>query len=262
MTSDEYLLDNRAAEAGSRFDSLAALFDPVTFRHLDALGVGPGWRCWEVGAGGPSVPSWLAGRVGTTGRVLATDIDVAWLAADHGYEVRSHDVAADEPPAEWFDLVHARLVLVHVPDRVEALRRMVRAVRPGGWVVIEDFDVDFQACSMPDASCDQHYLSNRLRAGFLTLLGQRGVDFEFGRKLPRLLRNAGLVDIGADGYFPLALPATGQLEAANIEQVRAGLSGMNLATDDELDAYLDALRQGTLDVATPPLISAWGRVPA
>ena len=37
---------------------------------------------------------------------------------------------------------------------------------------------------------------------------------------------------------------------------------MRLATDAELDAYLDALRGGTLDVATPPLISAWGRVPA
>jgi hypothetical protein len=134
-------------------------------------------------------------------------------------------------------------------------------VRPGGWVVIEDFDVDFQASAMPDAASDLHYLSNRLRAGFLTLLGQRGVDFELGRKLPRLLRAAGLVDVAADGYFPLALPATGLLEAANIDQVRAGLDGMRLATADETDGYLAALRTGTLDIATPPLISAWGRVP-
>ena len=34
-----YLFDNRASEAGQRFDSLSALFNPVTFRHLDALGI-------------------------------------------------------------------------------------------------------------------------------------------------------------------------------------------------------------------------------
>jgi SAM-dependent methyltransferase len=241
MTSEDYWLENRA-ETPKRSEWLATLFDEGTFRHLDALGVGPGWRCWEVDAGGPSVPAWLAERVGTTGRVLATDID--------------------DPPVESVDLVHARLVLEHVRDRAEAVRRMVRAVRPGGWVVIEDFDVDFQASSMPDASSDHHYLSNRIRAGFLTLLGERGIDFELGRKLPRLLRDAGLVEVAADGYFPLALRASAFLEAAHIEQVRAGLAGMRLASDEELDGYLDALRRGTLDVATPPLISAWGRVPA
>ncbi|WP_243420650.1 hypothetical protein [Micromonospora globispora] len=65
-----YLLDNQQTEAGTRFGALAALFDPSTFRHIDALGIAGGWRCWEVGAGGPSVPSWLAARVGTAGHVV------------------------------------------------------------------------------------------------------------------------------------------------------------------------------------------------
>ena len=77
---DGYLLDNRQAEAGERFDALSVIFDPSTFRHIDDLGIGPGWRCWEVGAGGPSVPGWLASRAGPAGRVLATDIDVSWAA--------------------------------------------------------------------------------------------------------------------------------------------------------------------------------------
>ena len=75
--SDGYLLDNRQPEAGERFDAFAALFDPTTFRHLDGLGIGPGWRCWEAGAGGASVVSWLAKKVGPTGKVLATDIDTS-----------------------------------------------------------------------------------------------------------------------------------------------------------------------------------------
>src|SRR4051794_3210525 len=63
----EYLLSNRQVEAGTRFEAIAELFDPWTFRHLDDLGVTSGWRVWEVGAGAPPVPSWLAERVGETG---------------------------------------------------------------------------------------------------------------------------------------------------------------------------------------------------
>jgi hypothetical protein len=74
-----YLLANAAAEAGERFAALAATFDPITFGHLDARGIGPGWTGWEVGAGGPTVPAWMAARVGATDRVVATDIDTSWL---------------------------------------------------------------------------------------------------------------------------------------------------------------------------------------
>jgi ubiquinone/menaquinone biosynthesis C-methylase UbiE len=144
--NDGYLLDNQNVEAGIRFDALAELFAPWTFRHIEDLGIGEGWRCWEVGAGGPSVPRWLADRVGGEGRVLATDIDVSWArqAAGPVVEIRRHDVARDEPPAETFDLVHARLVLVHLVDREKALRSMIEALRPGGTLLIEDADPALQ----------------------------------------------------------------------------------------------------------------------
>jgi SAM-dependent methyltransferase len=153
MNADSYLLDNRALDARSRFEALSALFDWVTVRHVDGIGVSAGWRCWEVGAGGPGVPRLLAERVCAAGHVLATDLDVGWMGTDlpGNVEVRRHDVATDEPPDRGFDLVHTRLVLVHVPQRDEALRRMVAALRPGGWLLIEDFDVNLQhlRASMP-----------------------------------------------------------------------------------------------------------------
>ena len=121
-----YLLDNQQSQAVIRFGALGELFDPVTFRHVDRLGIGAGMRCWEVGAGGPSVPAGLARRVGPSGFVLATDIDPSWTAPEEDagagtVEVLRHDVAADPPPSGGFDLVHARLVLVHVADREEAI---------------------------------------------------------------------------------------------------------------------------------------------
>jgi SAM-dependent methyltransferase len=261
-SSGEYLLDNRAGDAGQRFAALSALFDPVTFRHVTALGIAPGWRCWEVGAGGPSVPSWLADRIAPDGHVVATDIEPSGITAPDGarIEVRRHDVAHDEPPEDGFDLVHARLVLVHVPDRDEAIRRMAASLRPGGHLLIEDFDVALQPLACPAAYGPDQELANRIRAGFVALLAQRGVDLEYGRKLPRLLRALGLADVAADAYFPVALAAGAALDAANVTQVRDGLMAQGHATDEEIEGHLAALtEEGRLDVAVPPLVSAWGR---
>jgi SAM-dependent methyltransferase len=263
MSSEEYLLDNARREAGARFGALAELFDPVTFRHIDALGIEPGWRCWEVGAGGPSVPLWLSDRVGAAGEVVATDVDPRWIEIGDGggVTVRRHDVAGDYPPGSGFDLVHARLVLVHVPDRDEALRRMAAALRPGGVLLLEDFDSDLQPLACPHATGPQQALANRIRSGFLALLSLRGVDAGYGRTLPARLRAAGLRDVAADAYFPVALAAAAALDAANVRQVRSDLVAHRHAGEDEIDAHLAALADGGLDIAVPPLISAWGRRP-
>jgi SAM-dependent methyltransferase len=261
MSTDSYLLDNSAPTAGTRFDALSALFDGVTMRHVDGIGVAAGWQCWEVGAGGPGVPRQLAERVGPTGYVLATDLDVGWMSTNlpGNVEVRRHDVATDEPPGPGFDLVHARLVLVHVPQRDEALRRMVAALRPGGWLLIEDFDVSLQPLACVEARGESEHRANRVRAGFIELLAQRGVDLAYGRALPRLLRAAGLTDVAADAFAPVTLPAAAALEIANVRQVEAALTSQARTTAEEVDAHLRAVAAGQLDIATPPLVSAWGR---
>ncbi|MFK0264446.1 methyltransferase domain-containing protein [Streptomyces angustmyceticus] len=258
-----YLLDNRQIEAGTRFEALSALFDASTFRHFETVGIDKGWRCWEVGAGGPTVPAWLAERVGPGGRVLATDIDVSWTgtAGTAGVEVLRHDVALDAPPDGPFDLIHARLVLVHVADRDAALRSMIRALRPGGRLLIEDADPALQPLICPDECGPEQELANRLRRGFRRLLEQRGADLSYGRKLPRLLRAVGLVDVEADAYFPVTSPACAVLEAATVLQVRDKLIAEGLATDEEIERHLAAVASGRLDLATSPMISAWGRRP-
>ncbi|WP_433246643.1 class I SAM-dependent methyltransferase [Actinomadura nitritigenes] len=264
MTDDRgYLLDNRRTEAGTRFEAISELCDPWTFRHLDELGAGPGMRCWEVGAGGPSVPAWLGARAGEQGRVLATDIDVSWTrpAAGGPVEVRRHDLVEDAPPAETFDLVHARLVLVHLADRERALRTLVDALRPGGALLIEDADPALQPLACPDERGPEERLANKVRNGFRALLAGRGADLAYGRTLPRLLREAGLADVRADAFFPVTSPACGVLEAATIRQLRDQLIAAGHATTEEIDRLLDAVDAGRLDITIAPLISAWGRKP-
>jgi SAM-dependent methyltransferase len=261
VAEDGYLLDNSAAPAEARLAALAELFDPWTFRHMEDRGLTTGWRCWEVGAGGPSVARGLAERVGVSGRVLATDIDVSWAAGaeSDAVEVRRHDVGADDPPDELFDLIHARLVLVHVVQRDEALASMVRCLAPGGWLLVEDADPALQPLGCLEELGPAEALANKLRVGFRVLLAERGVDLAYGRSLPRRLREAGLSQVGADAYFPITFPASSVLEITTMRSIGQSLVEHGLASSEEIARHLDHVLSGRLDLATSPLVSAWGQ---
>jgi SAM-dependent methyltransferase len=260
---ERYLLSNDAPEAMDRFTAFTTLFDPATFRHLDGLGLAPGWRCWEVGAGGTSVVDHLSERVGPAGHVLATDINLSWAAGAiaSNVEVLEHDVATGPPQGAPFDLVHARLVLVHVPERDEALATMAAALRPGGVLLVEDADPALQPLSCLEEIGPPQELANRIRRGFRALLAERGVDLAYGRTLPRRLRAVGLVQVAAVAAFPVSDPACNHLETATINLIRDQLLDHGIATEDEIAQHLANVAAGILDLAQPPMISCWGRRP-
>lgn len=134
-------LENAWSDERRRLAAAEEMFDPATFRHLDTIGIAAGMRCLEIGGGAGSVGRFMTGRVGPTGRVLITDLDTRHIEGCEGpnAEVRVHDICAD-PLEEGFDVIHARLVLEHLPARFAVLDKLVTALRPGGWLLIEDLD--------------------------------------------------------------------------------------------------------------------------
>lgn len=152
MAENRYVFDNAVtAETGMRFSGLEVTYDPATIRYLTGVGVADGWACWEIGAGGGSIANWLATRVGPAGSVLATDIDPRFIPASElgQLAVVRHDVTTDAVPAARYDLIHARLLLSHLPQRGDVMHRLVRGLRPGGWLVIEDFSGAFERGTEP-----------------------------------------------------------------------------------------------------------------
>lgn len=127
-----------------RLDLLEQLFDPGSRRRRELAR--PGWRCLEIGAGRGSMAVWLAERVGRAGQLVATDIDCRYLERLDlpNLQVVRHNIV-DDPvdvlgPGS-FDLVCARLVLFWLAGRQqEAVRQMVRCLRPGGWLIDEEGD--------------------------------------------------------------------------------------------------------------------------
>ena len=263
MTRTEYALGNVDPQAERRFDELEALFDAATLQYLTALGIAPGWSCWEVGAGSGSIAHWLADTVGPTGSVLATDLDLRWLREEHPpwLIARAHDVVSDEAPHEAFDLVHARLVLVHLRQREQVLATLVRCLRPGGWILIEDFDHAFLDATVPVTA--QEASVRRIHRGFRDLLIQRGADLTYARGLPDLLRAHGLRDVAGEGRmtFAAGASAAARLLEVNLQQVGDAMVHGNLCTRQELKTALELLHDPDHGFAMPLLISAWGRQP-
>src|SRR5688572_3424856 len=137
-----YACDNSWREARRRLALLEDALDQATFGRLKALGTAEGWYCLEVGAGGGSVCQWLCAQVGSEGHVLATDLDLRFLVplTQPNLTVQHHNILSDELPEASFDLIHTRWVLMHLAQRDQVLPRLVAALKPGGWLVLEEPD--------------------------------------------------------------------------------------------------------------------------
>jgi SAM-dependent methyltransferase len=260
MPEPEYLLTNAREETLVRFDGLAETFDPVTVGHLARIGVEAGARCLEVGAGGGSVAVWLANEVGPGGRVVATDLDISRFRTHDldQLDVRRHDLVTDELPDGPFDLVHERLVLQHVPARLQVLDRLVGALAPGGWILLEDFDT--AEVRGTDREGPHHELILRVAIAFNGLLKARGGASSFAANARRELARRGLVDIGSSGYVTFANGGTGfaRVIAANTRQVHDELIAAGLSAA-ELTEFLAAIDDPDTIVGSSVLISTWGR---
>jgi len=257
-----YLLDNGASEAPARFALLSALFDPGTIRHLEACGVGRGWHCLEVGGGGGSIASWLADRVGPTGRVLATDIDPRFLEPLNlpNLEVHRHDIGTDPLPEAAFDLVHARLVLMHVAERETALARMISALKPGGWLVDEEYD---SSSMPPDPAVSPGEVLMQTQVAMLRLLQDGGVDRLYGRRLFGRLRAHGLVSVGGEArafIWQHGSPGA-SLVRATYELLRDAMVSGNYITSQQFEDDIARLDDPDFLMPSPILWSVWGRRP-
>jgi SAM-dependent methyltransferase len=252
-----YVFDNAAPQAPARLRALAAVFDPGTIHQLDARGIAEGWRCLEVGGGLGTMTKWLSARVGPHGSVLTTDIDTRHLDALSlaNVEVRRHDVVGDPLPTGRFDLAYTRLVLEHVSDPSRALANMVQAVKPGGWIVIEDFEV---APIEPETDVPKTFLAMR------QVIASAGVDQRVGRSLSRRLRSCGLEDVTAEGRVLLwsARNAGTTLMRLNAEQLHERILATGLVTPAEYAEDLRRIEDEAFELRAPTLWTAWGMRPA
>jgi SAM-dependent methyltransferase len=258
-----YLFTHEDKTERERLAAIEAGLDPTTIECLEKIGVGEGWCCLEIGAGAGSIAAWLCHRVGPTGKVVATDLQTKFLEAFDAanLEVRRHDITKDELEPDAFDFVMARKVLEHLSDPSAALRRMAAAVRPGGWLYVEDTDLaSFIRVSFP------HRERFELAYGkFLEALNSAGFQPKLGVRLGDELRAAGLQNVSLKGFLGEATGGSdhpgAKVYRMTIERMRERIVKAGLLTNEELDQFLADGRSPELHAITAIHCMAWGRKP-
>ena len=266
MTHEQYFASSEADEPErSRLELLEKNDNPNTIRRLEMLGVAEGWNCLEIGAGAGSVARWLAEKVGPTGKVVATDINTRFLDRLNvpNLEVRRHDIRTDDLETGAYDLVHCRRLLEHLLEPEKALNRMARALRPGGWLFIEDIDGgSILSTDVTNPSAASMVEFNR---AFFDLLRKRGIaDFYLGRRERSLVEQLGFVNVDHEGFTrvtrgggPHAQFAVMTIQAAVRPLIAAGA-----ITQEQFDSVERLYRDPSFYWPEYTLFGAWGQKPA
>jgi SAM-dependent methyltransferase len=263
-----------SVEETERLKRQADELTPESSDLLTRVGLGPGQRVIDLGCGPRGVLDLLIDRVSPGGTVMGVDADPAHVdladafarATATGRELSDvkvilADARATGLPSETFDVVHARTLLVTVPQPGEVVAEMVRLARPGGWVAAMEPDTEFAMSYPPDAALD------RADELFHAVFERNGADARIGRRVPELFRRAGLLgvsfEVRAQAYPAGHSRRTIRLDL--LQAMRSQVLALGLATEPEL-VQLDAEARAHLaDPETVMLFGhmflAWGHKP-
>ncbi|MFJ3803984.1 class I SAM-dependent methyltransferase [Streptomyces sp. NPDC090088] len=245
------------AGEGERIDVGALAYDDLTLARLRALGAGPGWRCLDVGAGTGTVSRRLLEEAGVDS-VLAVDRDVRFLGERPGLEVLEADVTAPGVVRGRFRLVHARFVLMHLPEHERLISALAELVEPGGVLVLGDA-VDLTSDRTPDTP-----YTTVMRAMWQGLRATIGTDVSWVPSYPHLLRAAGLGSVAAEIHVPPLLPGSpiSRFWADTWERSRAAMLATGLVDDAAVDAAVRYLASDECAALSAGMLTAWGWKPA
>ncbi|WP_405594199.1 class I SAM-dependent methyltransferase [Streptomyces sp. NBC_01092] len=244
------------AGEGERIDYGALAYDDMTIARLRALGVGPGWRCLDVGAGTGAVSRRLLDEAGVES-VLAVDRDVRFLTGRPGLDVLEADITAPDFVRGRFRLVHARFVLMHLPERDRLIAALAELVAPGGVLVLSDA-VDLTSDRTPGTP-----YTTVMRAMWQGLRDTIGTDVTWVPSYPHLLRGVGLVSVAAEIHVPPLLPGSpiSRFWADTWERSRAAMIATGLVDGAAVDAAIRYLNSDECAALSAGMLTAWGWKP-
>ncbi|HZO69454.1 MAG TPA: methyltransferase domain-containing protein [Kribbellaceae bacterium] len=200
----EYALDNASNTAARMLACLTTVLDPYTQDLLAPL-IPDGGRCLELGAGNGSIACWMAERAGPHGNVVAVDRDPRHVRDHPAVSILTADVTApDGLPGCDYDLIHARLLLAHLPQRGELMHRLASRLAPGGHLVVEEWGQfappgTAQVLWHPEDS-GLPDLYRDYQQALLELFRRAGNDTTWCARAASAMRVAGLVDVRTSTY--------------------------------------------------------------
>lgn len=239
-----------------RLQMIEADYDFHSQARLSALGLSVGAACLEAGVGAGSIARWMAVQAGPGGNVVGVDMSDQYfdLNRESGVTLHRADIRDVDLPDGGFDFIHARCLVMHIPEKAELLARFFRWLKPGGWVVLADWDFSF-----PFRTSGAGGLLSRVADAAADVVASRGGDARSGAKLPYMLVDAGFTAVDGAGFFPISLPWGHQPEflALSVQSARHLIS-LDLS-DQDYDEYYASLPESVQTGHV--LVMSWGRRP-
>ncbi|OIV37451.1 hypothetical protein BIV57_10810 [Mangrovactinospora gilvigrisea] len=255
-----YSFSNSASTGHEQLDLLASLLDGKTQGHIEALDLPEAAQCWIPGAGSGTIARWLAER-DPQGLVLATDIDPKIdEPLPKNLIIEVHDLTTDPYRTGW-DLIAIRLVLCHLPQRQQILQQMAAALKPGGWLLIEDWGWSAPPSAYAAPTPADAALFDTMSDANLTQLQDRGADPAWAESLQQHM-DQHLTDVQGwryDERWEGGSPGC-RLHAINLAQHRERLLADGI-TADELDRAAALLTDPALRTYAYALHACAGRRP-
>ena len=261
--SEEYLLAHQRSEL-ERLRLQSEVWEPTGRRLLSKIGSGPGRRALDVGCGAMGWLRILGEWVGPSGQVVGTDVDESLLDAARSFleeeglstvELVVDDLFDSKLEPQSFDLVHARYLIAPLGRGAEQLASYNRLVRPGGLLVLEEWDLGSWHFNPPAPAAERLI---RLLSEIFARLGG-----EAGRRLPGLLREIGVDEPEIDAHVIALKPGHPYLRLPL--QFSTALESRLLETLNK-DALISLREEAETELAEPgrwgttfTLIQSWGR---
>jgi ubiquinone/menaquinone biosynthesis C-methylase UbiE len=264
---DEYLLGHSANEE-ERLRRQPHELAPDSRRLLDQLDIRPGDQAIDVGCGPQGILDLLSERVGPKGTVVGLERSESTVRLARKFvaerqlrnvEVLEADAKSTGLPRDSFDVVHARLVLVNVPEPQRVVEEMIALARPGGVIASHEADWGAFLCNPPSRAWD------RLLEVFLAYSRNNGIDLFVGRKTHQMFRAAGLTDIQVDPVIHVYPPGNNRrnILCDFLENVKDRILAERLMTEAEFHERLTELKRHLDDTDTLVIshlfVQVWGR---
>ncbi len=258
------------ASGAKRMETVARAYWPTTLSLLQRAGIREGMSCLDLGCGAGEVTFEIARLIGPSGSIVGMDMDSVKLelgrkrAGQQGaanIEFRQGDVF------EWnddsiYDLIYVRFLLTHLPavERVvpKLLRKLLRALRPGGALAVED--INFQGyVSHPANAAHDRYVDL-----YREVVRRRGGDADIGPKLLAMFAAAGMQQLGLAIVYPEHEPGSGKdISLLTLIGISEALLAEKLIEESELQLLLSEIERYTCDplsiICGPRVFQVWGR---
>lgn len=261
-----YKLDKDKELAREHLVRLEKMEDPGTVACFEKVGVSRGWSCLEIGGGGGSMAVWLSERVGSDGRVIVTDIDTTFLESlqAENLTVRRHDITKDDLETNAFDFVHERNVLIHIQEREAVLNKMLQALEPGGWMLVEESDMVTDGPE-PNAPATEAALYREVTGVIFDYLRGEGLAMDLGGQLMGLLRSLGLQSVRAEGRVTMFHGGRSEVRSPHMmafAQLKDAVVAEGRVSEQRYDDFLELQENPDFVWREGLTMAAWGRRPS